>query len=284
VPPAEAKLEVFSQLPAKRTGKPPLLFVHGGYCDAWCWTPYFLPWFAEHGWPAHALSLRGHGNSGGHDTLFIAGLDDYVADVLAVAATLPAPPVLVGHSMGAAIVERIVAAHDVPAAALLAPVPPTGLIPMAARLAAERPDYLLQMGQLDPTALSADVLATLRPFYFSDRVERRILAEALRHLNSESSRALFDLSLRLPFPPPAHRRAPVLVLGSQADHICTPHEVQATARHHGVEAVILPALAHMLMLEPGWRTAAKAIADWLAGLAGGTRSARAKAKGLGVRD
>ena len=29
--------------------KPPLLFVHGGYCDAWCWEPYFLPWFARAG-------------------------------------------------------------------------------------------------------------------------------------------------------------------------------------------------------------------------------------------
>ena len=38
-----------SRLPAGRSRKPPLLFVHGGYCDAWFWEPYFLPWFAARG-------------------------------------------------------------------------------------------------------------------------------------------------------------------------------------------------------------------------------------------
>ena len=47
-------LEVRSRLPANRTRKPPLLFVHGGYADAWCWEPFFLPWFAAQGWPATA--------------------------------------------------------------------------------------------------------------------------------------------------------------------------------------------------------------------------------------
>ena len=61
----EHHLEVRTRLPARATRKPPLLFIHGGYCDAWCWEPYFLPWFAARGYPAHALSLRGHGASDG---------------------------------------------------------------------------------------------------------------------------------------------------------------------------------------------------------------------------
>jgi len=135
--PAESLLEVRERLPASASRKPPLLFVHGGYCDAWCWEPYFLPWFASRGYPSYALSLRGHGASGGGRMLFVAGLDDYEADVEHVAGELDAPPVLIGHSMGAAIVERIVAKRPVRGAALLAPVPPAGLLPMAARLAAE---------------------------------------------------------------------------------------------------------------------------------------------------
>ncbi len=261
--PLEPHLETWSRRASSRAGRPPLLFVHGGYTDGWCWTPYFLPWFASRGWSAHALSLRGHGGSGGGGTLFAAGLDDYAADVERVAGTLKEPPVLIGHSMGAAIVERMLAMHPVRAAALLAPVPPTGLVPVAARLAVERPDYFAHMMGLDPMRLSVDVLEALRPFYFSDRVDRAILAESASHLASESPRAILDLSMRLHWLKPERNDAQLMVLGAEGDRICTPNDARATARHHGVEAVILPGMAHMLMLEPEWQAAARAIAGWL---------------------
>ncbi len=263
--PAEIRLETWSFAPPARTRRPPLLFVHGGYADGWCWTPYFLPWFARAGWPAHALSLRGHGGSGGGATLFAHGLDDYAADVERVAGSLPEPPILIGHSMGAAIVERLLATRPLRAGVLIAPVPPTGLVPVAARLAVERPDSLLQMSRLDPTRLTADVLEALRPFYFSDDVDPSILAEAVRHLSAESPRAILDLSLRLHWLRPERNGAHLMVLGARGDRICTPSDLEATARHHGVESTLLPDLAHMLMLERGWETAARAIADWLVG-------------------
>jgi non-heme chloroperoxidase len=262
--PAESKLEVRKRLPANGSGKPPLLFVHGGYCDAWFWELYFLPWFAARGYPAYALSLRGHGGSGGADTLFLAGLHDYETDVEHVAGTLRAPPVLIGHSMGAAIVERIVAKRPVRGAALLAPLPPAGLLPIATRLAASHPDYLVQMGAgVDPSHLSADVLNALRPFYFSADVPENVLARAVRHLGPESPRALFDLSLRLHWALPASDHRPMFLLGAEAYLICTPDDVRATARHHNVEATILPGLAHLLMLEPEWERAAQPLERWL---------------------
>jgi non-heme chloroperoxidase len=258
-------LEVRFRLPERPTRKPPLLFVHGGYADAWCWEPYFLPWFASQGWPAYALSLRGHGTSRGADTLFLAGLDDYVADVEHIASELDAAPVLVGHSMGAAVLERMMATRPVRGAALMAPVPPMGLLPVAARLAATHPNYVSHMVGLDPTRLSIDLLKALRPFYFSRDVDPGILREAILHLNQESPRVLFDLSLRLHWIEP-QASSPVFVLGAAADQIAIPADVEATAQHHGVEAAILPGMGHMLMLEPGWRIAAQAIAGWLQSL------------------
>ena len=264
--PLEPKLEVRSRHPKASTRKPPLLFVHGGYCDAWCWEPHFLPWFAARGHAAHALSLRGHGTSGGAEMLWSTGLDDYVADVERVAAQLPRAPVLVGHSMGAAIVERLMSTRPVRAAVLLAPLPPAGLMPVAARLAAERPDYLLQMASFDPVRISAEVLAVLEPFYFSPNADRALLREAARHLNGESPRALLDLSLRLHWGLPERESPPVLVVGADGDRICRPGDVHATARHHGVQATVFPGLAHMLMLEPGWEVVAEEIAAFVGGV------------------
>src|SRR5439155_27128140 len=161
--PPEPNLEVRSRLPKRANGKPPLLFVHGGYCDGWCWEPHFLPWFAARGYPAHALSLRGHGSSGGRESLFVAGLDDYVADVEHVVGTLGAPPVLTGHSMGAAVVERLIATRPVRAAALLAPIPPGGLAPVASRLLIWQPDYLVNMQCFAAPHPAGDMPAALPP-------------------------------------------------------------------------------------------------------------------------
>src|SRR2546426_9670253 len=161
--PPEPNLEIRSRLPERANAGSPLLFVHGGYCDAWCWEPYFLPWFAARGYPAYALSLRGHGASGGRESLFVAGIDDYAVDVARVAGKLPSRPVLIGHSMGAAVVERLIAAGPVRAAALFAPVPPGGLGPRAGRLLAWQPGY---PGQKPPPAaapLSRGAPGALRP-------------------------------------------------------------------------------------------------------------------------
>jgi pimeloyl-ACP methyl ester carboxylesterase len=274
--PGESNLEIRTCLPARANGnrangnrvgeKPPLLFVHGGYCDAWCWAPYFLPWFAARGHAAHALSLRGHGTSAGRETLFVAGLDDFAADVLAVAAGLPSPPVLIGHSMGAAVIERLLVTHPARGAALISPVPPTGVLPMAARLAAEQPDYLMQLLQFDPARLTAHVLDVLRPYYFSPDVAPEILTEATKHLCAESPRALLDLSLRLHWQLPQRNDVPLFVLGAEGDRVSRADDVRATARHHGVEATIVPGLAHMLMLERQWERAARELARWLASI------------------
>ena len=264
--PPEPDIEVRSRSPARSNGRangrPPLLFVHGGYCDGWCWEPHFLPWFAARGYAAHALSLRGHGASGGRESLFVASLDDFAVDVAKVAASLPAPPVLIGHSMGAAIVERLLAAGPVRAAALLAPVPPGGLGPVAHRLAAYQPEYLVNLHRLDAPHLSGDVLAALRPMYFSDDVAPEVLLEAMAHVTVESPRAILDLTL------PQHRVRPPaaprpFVLGAAGDRIANPSDVRATASFYETSATIVDGLAHMMMLERGWESAAQPLLDWL---------------------
>jgi non-heme chloroperoxidase len=260
--PPEPDLEVRSLRPSRSNGRPPLLFVHGGYCDGWCWEPHFLPWFAARGYAAHALSLRGHGKSGGRETLFVAGLDDFATDVATVAGRLHAAPVLIGHSMGAAVIERLLLSDGVRAAALLAPVPPAGLGPVAHRLSAHHPEYLVNLHRLDAPHLSGDVLAALRPMYFSDDVDPAVLVESVAHLTVESPRAILDLTL------PWHRDRPPrsarpFVLGVTGDRIATPADVKATASFYETKATIVPGLAHMMMLERGWESVAQPLLEWL---------------------
>lgn len=61
--------------------RPPLLFVHGAFCGAWIWNEHFLPHFADRGWEAYAVSLRGHGGSGDRNRLDEYGIGHFIADV-----------------------------------------------------------------------------------------------------------------------------------------------------------------------------------------------------------
>ena len=188
-------LEVRSALPAPGSNRaralPPLLFVHGAYCDAWCWDVYMLPWFASRGFAAHALSLRGHGKSPGRDDLGSVHLSDYIDDIRAVVATLDERPILVGHSMGAALVERLIAEEPFPGAALVSPVPPSGLLPVLTRLWWGRPQFFLQAHALhdhmNPVSAS-----TLREFYFTERAPQELLHRVMRHLSPESPSAVME--------------------------------------------------------------------------------------------
>ena len=266
-----AGLEVRSALPRarRRNDSPPLLFVHGGYCDAWWWEVNLLPWFAERGYSAHALSLRGHGASAGRERLDSTTLSDYIDDIRAVAAELPAPPVLIGHSMGAALVERLIAVQRYPGAALICPLPPSGLLPVLTRLWWGRPDFFwharaMHEGKFDPVSMS-----TLREFYFTSRASVTVLAQAMHHLGPESSRAVSELTWRGNGHATRDHGIPICVIAAGADALFTPEDVEATARRLGTTAIVLEGLPHMLMLEPGWERLAAALEQWLRELRAG---------------
>ena len=51
-------------------------------------------------------------------------------------------------------------------------------------------------------------------------------------------------------------RSPIHVMGAADDAIVADHEIKATARAYGTEAVVFDDVAHDMMLDPNWRTVA----------------------------
>lgn len=133
------KLELISRTPPTGAHATPLLFVHGASHAAWCWDAHFLEFFAGAGFAAHALSLRGHGESEGRDRLRWTSIADYVDDVAAAAGRMPRPPVVIGHSMGGFVVQKYLERHEAPAGVLGAAVPPAGVFRTALRIAQRHP-------------------------------------------------------------------------------------------------------------------------------------------------
>lgn len=56
-------LEVIDKGSDSESHPAPLLFVHGTGHGAWSWDDHFLGFFAEKGYRAVALNLRGHGKA-----------------------------------------------------------------------------------------------------------------------------------------------------------------------------------------------------------------------------
>jgi pimeloyl-ACP methyl ester carboxylesterase len=119
-------LEVIEKGSENNSRTAPLLFVHGAWHAAWCWDEHFLEFFAEGGFHALALSLRGHGNSATPKPLSVCSIADYVEDMRAVADALPTRPVVIGHWMSGLVVQKYLESHAAPAGVLLASIPPRG--------------------------------------------------------------------------------------------------------------------------------------------------------------
>lgn len=254
-------LEAITRSPSTPTHKTPLLFIHGMWHGAWCWDDYFLPFFAEQGYRATALSLRGHGNSEGK----IRGstIRDYVRDVEQVAATFDTSPVLIGHSMGGFITQKYLETHhETPAGVILVSNPNFGLWPGFFRVLRHDPRIVLKCLITTDVRPVVEKPADARWALFSaDLPEAQLLKHHAR-MTGESFRAFLDL-LGLNLAHPKRVTTPLLVLGAENDTVIPPSDVHATAKAYGTRAEILPGLAHDVMLEARWKSVATRIEEWL---------------------
>lgn len=87
-------LAVSAVLPDTVPDHPPVILIHGSANSAAVWT-FLQQELAVQGWPSYALDLRGHGQSGLRE-LSHTSMQDYAADVAALAAQLRQSPVLIG--------------------------------------------------------------------------------------------------------------------------------------------------------------------------------------------
>jgi non-heme chloroperoxidase len=267
------RLEVISIGPRRKTRYPPLLFVHGAFTAAWCWAEHFLPYFAEKGFPAHAVSLRGHGQSEGRDHLDWHSIGNYVEDVAEVIGSLEEAPVLIGHSMGGMVVQKYLETAEVPAVVLMASVPPQGLLSSSLQLAINSPDLFRDLNSILRGGNAS--VEGLRQMLFAQPVDNDTLIRYYRLMQPESQRAIWDMAL---FDLPQRWRMklpPLLVLGAEHDALIPVSFVESTADYYGIQPEVFPGMGHGMMLEPGWETVAARVIEWLAA----TISARLSGRG-----
>jgi pimeloyl-ACP methyl ester carboxylesterase len=254
------RLEVLRRNGDAAGQNPPLLFVHGAWHGAWCWDCGFLERISKQGFDVFAMSLRGHGNSAGHEHLRMTRVRDFVDDIEQVADSLPAAPVIVGHSMGGFLTQKLMERRRLAGAVLLASMPPSGVVSFVGKLIRTDPVGALQANltlKLKPVVSTPDRVKRL---FFSEIVSDEDVDLYASQLGNEAFFAYLDMLFGDLCTPAAG--TPVLVLGAANDAIFPVDTQKSIAAAYGTQAVIFP-MAHDMMLEPGWEHVADTIAEWV---------------------
>ncbi|MBM9502099.1 alpha/beta hydrolase [Leptospira sp. 201903071] len=244
------------------SGKPPILFVHGAWHGGWCWNENFVPYFQKAGYEVYTLDLRGHGKSLSIGSFRWTSIGNYVQDVRKVLAQLPESTVLVGHSMGGLVVQKILETAHIPKAVLLASVPPYGVFRITLELLLKHPiRFLRVLGTLSLFPLVEDPKLSQELFFSKLLSDTKAFHYASR-LQDESFFAFLGM-LVLSLPKTKKIKTPLLVIGGEKDRFFPPWEVTLTAKTYGVEPEIFPNMGHNLMLDEGWENVAKRIDSYL---------------------
>jgi pimeloyl-ACP methyl ester carboxylesterase len=249
-------------LPGRST-RPVVLMVHGLMGGAW----YFAKWlefFAGRGYPAYALSLRGHHGSRPVEDFGRVSVMDYVSDVRDAVSGVrewhpDAPVVLVGHSMGGLVAQK--AAESVAAAGvvLVSTVPPRGIPLLSWPLFRREVKHALAMLTsrtivADPTDVAA---------LFLNRVDPNEVVSFLPRWAPASGRAAREITFGRIGVDAARVRSPVLAIAG-ADEVAIPLQVQRkVAEKYRGTFRRYEGNAHFLIWEPGWDRIAGEVASWV---------------------
>lgn len=206
-----------------------------------------------------ALSLRAHGQSAG--ALAQATIDDYVDDVREVVASLAAPPILVGHSMGGFVVQKYLMRNPAAAAVLLCSAAPRTHMRVMLRHLAHHPRLFWNLARTDrPTVVFDPQLIGLAFVPGLTPIELATIAPLLQ---AESSRALRQVGTDALAVQP---QVPTLVIGAMNDPLIPMQDVLETARVYKTNATFVQS-GHDVMLDTHWQSTAEIILAWLQAIA-----------------
>ncbi|MGO9545333.1 MAG: alpha/beta hydrolase [Rhodomicrobium sp.] len=247
-----------------------LLFVHGICTGAWVWEQSFLPYFAGLGYDSYALSLRGHGNSPGREKIRQFELGDFAGDVDWAVKQIGGPVVVVGHSLGGAVVQNYMKRGGTAAGIVLfCAVPPHGLLRAALSLLAHNPALARELQVALAQGLRASNLDVIETGLFGHPPApelRRLLFERMDDVAEAAARQTVGW---MPFAPLPWSMPKIFVIGGEKDWFVPADCVRITAMYYGVRPVIVKNGAHAIMMDRNWLDAAEPLADWLAASFGG---------------
>ena len=255
----------------------PVVFIHGLWLHATSWGPW-VEFFGAAGyaplapgWPGDADTVEGTRSQ--PDRVAGKGLDDVAEHYARIIADLDAPPIVIGHSFGGLIAQRLLGQDLAAAAVAIDPAPIKGVLYLPASAL-----RVSSVALRKPANRNLAVALTPEQFRygFGNAIPGPESAELFDRWTIPSpGKPLFEAALAnfMPSSPAKvntgnKSRGPLLITAGGKDHT-VPHAISTATRrlYHKSPAVTdlreFPDRGHSLIIDHGWREVAQAALDWL---------------------
>lgn len=255
----------------------PVVFVHGLWLHADSWAPWIDRFAAEGyapsapGWPGDSATVeetRRH-----PERVARHGIDDVVAHYAGVIRALEAKPIVIGHSFGGLIAQRLLG-EDLAAAAVgidAAPIKGVVFLPLSAlrvaSIALRNPANKKRAVALTPAqfrygfgnAVSAAESAELYARWAIPSPGRPLFEAAAANLSPRSAAKVNTGNAS---------RGPLLLTAGGRDHTVPPAITKSTLKLYRRSPAVtdfkeFPAKGHSLALDTGWHEVADFVLTWL---------------------
>lgn len=256
--PAPKEVAGFEGLVARGgdAGRPPVLFVHSAFADHRLYENC-LRQFSDAGFDCYAVSRRGRAGRPSSE-LDGATVADYCDDVFAVLEEIGGDPIVVGHSLGGVIGQKVAEEGRCRMLVLLAAAPPWALPPgvhSTLGLFSRMPAILLGRSFMITEAGASRLLLNAMPAPDRSDVYRRFPRES-----GTVFRQLLTGRVRVDA---ARINCPVLYVRGDADRVVSRRQGRRIAKRYGGDYIEHAGHGHWLVEEPGWERSAADILSWI---------------------
>ncbi len=248
---------------------PPVVFIHGTNAGPWTMRN-FRAHFEAAGFACHSPAYRYHDPTPSRtepEALVGLGIADYVDDIADAISGLAERPILIGHSLGGVVAQKLAARNMASACVLLNSSVVNGVLPTT-REERSLGKAFMGAGAFWETTMLPD-FETMATFGLNKLPERE-QHTVFDQLGPESGRVLFELffwmfdenqTTRIDFDA---IDCPVLFISGSEDLAIPPSTARVTAsRHRHADFHEAEGFGHYLMLEPNWREIATLAEAWI---------------------